>query len=205
MAKAKQTKGKLVRKFGENIFGNGKFDRLLNRKPYGPGQHGQTRRRKPSNYAIQLQEKQKIKFMYGLLEKQFRATFKKAEKLKGETGTNMLQLLERRLDNVVYRLCFAPTRPAARQLVSHKHFLVNRKSVNIPSYLVKPGDVIEVKEKSKKMDIVLDSMRRIKGDIDLDWLELDKAKMRGTFNAIPERDQMNLTINEQLVVELYSK
>ena len=205
MAKAKQTKGKLVRKFGENIFGNGKFDRLLNRKPYGPGQHGQTRRRKPSNYAVQLQEKQKIKFMYGLLEKQFRATFKKAEKLKGETGTNMLQLLERRLDNVVYRLCFAPTRPAARQLVSHKHFLVNRKSVNIPSYLVKPGDVIEIKEKSKKMDIVLDSMRRNKGDIDLDWLELDKAKMRGTFNAIPERDQMNLTINEQLVVELYSK
>lgn len=205
MAKAKQTKGKLVRKFGENIFGNGKFDRLLNRKPYGPGQHGQTRRRKPSNYAVQLQEKQKIKFMYGLLEKQFRTTFEKAEKLKGETGTNMLQLLERRLDNVVYRLCFAPTRPAARQLVSHKHFLVNRKSVNIPSYLVKPGDVIEVKEKSKKMDIVLDSMRRIKGDIDLDWLELDKAKMRGTFNAIPERDQMNLTINEQLVVELYSK
>ena len=133
MAKAKQTKGKLVRKFGENIFGNGKFDRLLNRKPYGPGQHGQTRRRKPSNYAVQLQEKQKIKFMYGLLEKQFRTTFEKAEKLKGETGTNMLQLLERRLDNVVYRLCFAPTRPAARQLVSHKHFLVNRKSVNIPS------------------------------------------------------------------------
>ena len=205
MAKAKQTRGKLVRKFGENIFGNGKFDRLLNRKPYGPGQHGQTRRRKPSNYAVQLQEKQKIKFMYGLLEKQFRTTFEKAEKLKGETGTNMLQLLERRLDNVVYRLCFAPTRPAARQLVSHKHFLVNRKSVNIPSYLVKPGDVIEIKEKSKKMDIVLDSMRRNKGDIDLDWLELDKAKMRGTFNAIPERDQMNLTINEQLVVELYSK
>ena len=205
MAKAKQTKGKLVRKFGENIFGNGKFYRLLNRKPYGPGQHGQTRRRKPSNYAVQLQEKQKLKFMYGLLEKQFRTTFEKAEKLKGETGTNMLQLLERRLDNVVYRLCFAPTRPAARQLVSHKHFLVNRKSVNIPSYLVKPGDVIEIKEKSKKMDIVLDSMRRIKGDIDLDWLELDKAKMRGTFNAIPERDQMNLTINEQLVVELYSK
>ena len=205
MAKTNQPRGKLVRKFGENIFGNPKYDRLLNRKPYGPGQHGQTRRRKPSNYAVQLQEKQKIKFMYGLLEKQFRATFKKAEKLKGETGTNMLQLLERRLDNVVYRLCFAPTRPAARQLVSHKHFLVNRKSVNIPSYLVKPGDVIEVKEKSKKMDIVLDSMRRIKGDIDLDWLELDKAKMRGTFNAIPERDQMNLTINEQLVVELYSK
>ena len=143
----------------------------MNRKPYGPGQHGQTRRRKPSNYAVQLRERQKIKFMYGLLEKQFRNNFKKAEKLKGETGTNMLQLLESRLDSIVYRLCFAPTRPAARQLVSHKHFLVNGKPVNIPSYLVKPGDIIEVKEKSKKMDIVLDAMRRIKGDIELPWLQ----------------------------------
>ena len=205
MAKSNQPKGKIVRKFGENIFGNAKFDRLLNRKPYGPGQHGQTRRRKLSNYAVQLREKQKIKFMYGLLEKQFRNTFKKAEKLKGETGTNMLQLLERRLDSIVYRLCFAPTRPAARQLVSHKHFLVNGKPVNIPSYLVKPGDIIEVKEKSKKMDIVLDAVRRIKGDIELPWLELDKAKMSGTFIAVPDRDQTNLNIKEQLVVELYSK
>ena len=205
MAKSNQPKGKIVRKFGENIFGNAKFDRLLNRKPYGPGQHGQTRRRKLSNYAVQLREKQKIKFMYGLLEKQFRNTFKKAEKLKGEPATNMLQLLERRLDSIVYRLCFAPTRPAARQLVSHKHFLVNGKPVNIPSYLVKPGDIIEVKEKSKKMDIVLDAMRRIKGDIELPWLELDKAKMSGTFIAVPDRDQMNLNIKEQLVVELYSK
>ena len=205
MAKSNQPKGKIVRKFGENIFGNAKYDRLLNRKPYGPGQHGQTRRRKLSNYAVQLRERQKIKFMYGLLEKQFRNTFKKAEKLKGETGTNMLQLLERRLDSIVYRLCFAPTRPAARQLVSHKHFLVNGKPVNIPSYLVKPGDIIGVKEKSKKMDIVLDAMRRIKGDIELPWLELDKAKMSGTFIAVPDRDQMNLNIKEQLVVELYSK
>ena len=205
MAKSNQPKGKIVRKFGENIFGNAKFDRLLNRKPYGPGQHGQTRRRKLSNYAVQLRERQKIKFMYGLLEKQFRNTFRNAEKLKGETGTNMLQLLERRLDSIVYRLCFAPTRPAARQLVSHKHFLVNGKPVNIPSYLVKPGDIIEVKEKSKKMDIVLDAMRRIKGDIELPWLELDKAKMSGTFIAVPDRDQMNLNIKEQLVVELYSK
>ena len=205
MAKSNQPKGKIVRKFGENIFGNAKFDRLLNRKPYGPGQHGQTRRRKLSNYAVQLREKQKIKFMYGLLEKQFRNTFKKADKIKGETGTNMLQLLERRLDSIVYRLCFAPTRPAARQLVSHKHFLVNGKPVNIPSYLVKPGDIIGVKEKSKKMDIVLDAMRRIKGDIELPWLELDKAKMSGTFIAVPDRDQMNLNIKEQLVVELYSK
>jgi len=205
MAKTKQSRGKLVRKFGENIFGNPKYDRLLNRKPYGPGQHAQTRRGKVSNYGLQLQEKQKIKFMYGLLEKQFRITFKKAEKLKGETGTNMLQLLESRLDNVVYRLGFAPTRPSARQLVNHKHFLVNGVSVNIPSYMVKPGDKISVREKSKKMDIILDSIRTIKGDIDLPWLDLDKAKMLGLFNSVPERDQMNLTINEQLVVELYSK
>ena len=205
MAKSDTTKGKLVRKFGENIFGNPKFDRLLNRKPYPPGQHGQTRRSKLSNYGIQLREKQKIKFMYGLLEKQFRLSFLKADKMKGETGTNMLQLLESRLDNVVYRLGFAPSRPAGRQLVSHKHFLVNNKVVNIPSFIVKPGDVVQVRKRSKKMDIILESIKRIKGDIDLPWLEIDKAKMRGTFISVPERDEMQLTVNEQLVVELYSK
>ena len=205
MAKTNQPRGKLVRKFGENIFGNPKYDRLLNRKPYGPGQHAQSRRGKISNYGTQLQEKQKIKFMYGLLEKQFRITFKKAEKLKGETGTNMLQLLESRLDNVVYRLGFAPTRPAARQMVSHKHFLVNGVIVNIPSYVLRPGDKISVRDKSKKIDIILDSIRTIKGDIDLAWLDLDKAKMTGVYLNVPERDQMNLTVNEQLVVELYSK
>jgi small subunit ribosomal protein S4 len=205
MAKTQTTKGKIVRKFGENIFGNPKYDRLLNRKPYAPGQHGQGRRSKLSNYGTQLREKQKIKFMYGLLEKQFRLNFVKADKMKGETGTNMLQLLESRLDNVAFRLGFAPSRPAARQLVSHKHFLVNNKVVNIPSYIVEQGDVIEVRDKSKKMDIILESMRRIKGDMDLSWLELDKAKLRGTFVAVPDRDEMQLTVNEQLVVELYSK
>jgi small subunit ribosomal protein S4 len=205
MGKLNKPKGKLVRKFGENIFGNPKYDRLLNRKAYAPGQHGQGRRSKLSNYGIQLQEKQKIKFMYGLLEKQFRLTFERAEKMKGETGTNMLQILESRLDNVVFRLGFAPSRPAARQLVNHKHFLVNDKVVNIPSFIVKPGDKISVREKSKKMDIILDSMRRIKGDMDLSWLALDKAKMKGIFEAVPERDEMQLTVNEQLVVELYSK
>jgi len=205
MAKINTPRGKLVRKFGENIFGNPKYDKLLNRKPYGPGQHAQTRRGKISNYGTQLQEKQKIKFMYGLLEKQFRITFKKAEKLKGETGTNMLQLLESRLDNVVFRLGFAPTRPAARQMVSHKHFLVNGVAVNIQSYLLKSGDNITVRDKSKKMDIILDSIRTIKGDIGYSWLDLNKAKMTGTFLNVPERDQMNLTVNEQLVVELYSK
>ena len=205
MAKSTTAKGKLVRKFGENIFGNPKYDRLLNRKPYNPGQHGQTRRAKLSNYGIQLREKQKIKFMYGLLEKQFRLTFQRAEKLKGETGTNMLQLLESRLDNVVYRLGFALSRPAARQLVSHKHIHLNGKVANIPSLIVKVGDVITVKEKSKKMDCIIDSIKLIKGDIDLPWLTLDKAKMSGTFVSLPEREDMNLTVNEQLVVELYSK
>ena len=205
MAKSTTAKGKLVRKFGENIFGNPKYDRLLNRKPYNPGQHGQNRRAKLSNYGIQLREKQKIKFMYGLLEKQFRLTFQKADKMKGETGTNMLQLLESRLDNVVHRLGFAISRPAARQLVSHKHILLNGKCVNIPSLIVKPGDVVSVRNKSRKMDCVIESMKNIKGDIDLAWLSLDKAKMSGTFISIPEREDMKLTVNEQLVVELYSK
>ena len=205
MAKSTTAKGKLVRKFGENIFGNPKYDRLLNRKPYNPGQHGQSRRAKLSNYGIQLREKQKIKFMYGLLEKQFRLTFQKADKMKGETGTNMLQLLESRLDNVVHRLGFAISRPAARQLVSHKHILLNGKCVNIPSLIVKPGDVVSIRNKSKKMDCIIESMKNIKGDIDLSWLSLDKAKMSGTFISIPEREDMKLTVNEQLVVELYSK
>ena len=205
MAKPSRIRGKLVRKFGVNVFGNPKYDRLLNRKPYAPGQHGQTRRRRLSNYGVQLQEKQKIKFMYGLLEKQFKNYFTKAEKMSGETGTNLLQMLESRLDNIVYRISFAPTRPAARQLVNHGHFLVNDKRVNIPSYILKSGDKIQVKEKSKKMDLILDSMKRIKGDIDLPWLELDKGKMQGSFLRMPERDQIDQTIKEQLVVELYSK
>ena len=205
MAKSTTAKGKLVRKFGENIFGNPKYDRLLNRKPYNPGQHGQTRRTKLSNYGIQLREKQKIKFMYGLLEKQFRLTFQKADKMKGETGTNMLQLLESRLDNVVHRLGFAISRPAARQLVSHKHILLNGKCVNIPSLIVKSGDIVSIRNKSKKMDCIIESMKHIKGDIELAWLSLDKAKMSGTFISIPEREDMKLTVNEQLVVELYSK
>ena len=205
MAKPSRIRGKLVRKFGVNVFGNPKYDKLLNRKPYAPGQHGQTRRRRLSNYGVQLQEKQKIKFMYGLLEKQFRNYFTKAEKIPGETGTNLLQMLESRLDNIVYRISFAPTRPAARQLVNHGHFLVNDKRVNIPSYILKSGDKIQVREKSKKMDLILDSMKRIKGDIDLPWLELDKGKMQGSFLRMPERDQIDQTIKEQLVVELYSK
>lgn len=205
MAKMKTPKGKLVRKFGENIFGNPKFDKLLNRKPYAAGQHGQSRRRRLSNYGVQLKEKQKIKIMYGILERQFRNYFEKADKMAGETGTNLMQMLESRLDNVVYRLGFASTRPAARQLVNHAHVMVNNRKVNIPSYIVKPGDVIQIRARSKKMDLILESMKRIKGDIDLPWLDLDKAKMTGTVIAIPERDEMQVLVNEQLVVELYSK
>ena len=187
MAKLKTPKGKLVRKFGENIFGNPKYDRILNRKPYGPGQHGQSRRRRLSNYGTQLREKQKIKILYGVLEKQFRNYFKKADKMTGETGTNLMQLLEQRLDNIVYRLGFAPTRAAARQLVNHGHFLVNNRKVNIASFSVKPGDAIQVRARSKKIDLILDSMKRIKGDIDLPWLELDKAKMTESMIAIPTK------------------
>ncbi len=205
MAKSSVPRGKLVRKFGENIFGNPKYDRLLNRKPYTPGQHGPNRRRRMSKYGEQLKEKQKVKFMYGILEKQFRNYFSKAEGMKGETGTNLLQLLECRLDNVVYRLGFASTRTQARQMVSHAHFLVNGKKTNISSFQVKPGDNIQVRDRSKKIDIILDSLKRIKGDIALPWLELDKAKMKGTFLAVPEREDMELTVNEQFIVELYSK
>ena len=205
MAKSSVPKGKLVRKFGENIFGNPKYDSLLNKKPYSPGQHGPTRRRRLSNYGVQLREKQKIKAMYGVLENQFRNYFHKAEKMTGETGTNLLQLLECRLDNVVYRLGLASTRSQARQMVSHAHFLLNNRKCNYPSATVKPGDVIQVREHSKRMEIIMDAMKRIKGDIGLPWLELDKAKMTGTFLAVPERDEMALTVNEQLVVELYSK
>ena len=205
MAKNQTPRGKLVRKFGENIFGNPKYDKLLNRKPYSPGQHGQGRRGRLSNYGMQLKEKQKIKFMYGLLEKQFRNCFAKADKMSGETGTNLLQLLEQRLDNIVYRLGFAPSRPSGRQLVNHGHFLVNGIKVNIPSSLVQKGDIIQVRNKSKKMDIILESVKRIKGDLEISWLELDKAKMTGIFDSQPERDQIEEPIEEQLVVELYSK
>jgi len=205
MAKSSVPKGKLVRKFGENIFGNPKYDSLLNKKPYTPGQHGPTRRRRLSNYGVQLREKQKIKAMYGVLERQFRNYFHKAEKMTGETGTNLLQLLECRLDNVVYRLGLASTRSQARQMVSHAHFLLNNRRCNYPSATVKPGDVIQVRERSRRMEIIMDAMKRIKGDIGLPWLELDKGKMTGTFLAVPERDEMALTVNEQLVVELYSK
>jgi len=209
MARYRDSVCKLCRREGEKLFLKG--NRCLStkcsfeRKSYVPGQHGQTRRRRISNYGLQLREKQKIKRLYGVLEKQFRNYFKNADKMKGETGTNLMQFLERRLDNVVFRLGFAPSHAAARQLVTHRHFLVNGRIVNIPSFLVTPGDVIQVRDGRRKMEIFSDSIRRIKGDLDLPWLEIEKAKMKGTFIAVPERDQMNIEVNERLVVELYSK
>ena len=204
MGKLNTPKGKLVRKLGVNIFGNSKFDKLLSKKGYGPGQHGQSGKRF-STYSVQLKEKQKIKFMYGMLEKQFRNYFKKAAQMKGETGLNLLVMLESRLDNVVYKLGFAPSRPSARQLLSNSHFMVNGSKVNIPSYRLKPGDIIEVRDKSKKLDIVLDAIKMVKGDLNVSWLLLDKAKMSGTFVNYPERQEIDLTVNEQLVVEYYSR
>ncbi len=174
-------------------------------KSYAPGQHGQTSRRRLSNYGLQLREKQKIKRIYGVLEKQFRRYFAKADREKGVTGTNLMKMLESRLDNVVYRLGFAASRNMARQLVLHRHFLVNGKIVDIPSYQCRAGDTIQVSETSKKMSYIHESMKRIRGDHDLPWLILDKAKMQGIFIQVPERDQMGIDVNEQLVVELYSK
>lgn len=205
MARYIGPKAKIARKFGDNIFGNAKITKILERKNYAPGQHGQSRRRRPSNYGLQLKEKQKIKYMYGLLEQQFRKFFQKADKMSGETGLNLLQLLERRLDNVVYRLGFSPTRAAARQLVNHKHFLVNGKSVNIPSYLVKENDQINVRSKSRKLAVVHDSVKLVRGDLDSGWLSLDKASLSGVVTKLPEKQDFDATLKVQMVVELYSK
>jgi small subunit ribosomal protein S4 len=171
---------------------------------YPPGMHGLSRRMKFSEYGVQLREKQKVKRIYGLLETQFRNYFDEANRQKGVTGENLIALLERRLDNVVYRLGFAPSRKAARQLVLHRHLMVNGRVVNIPSFLLSPGDIIEVKEKSKKMDAIHNSLRRTKDKL-YEWLEVDKAKLSGTFVQLPQRDEVPLNVNEQLIVELYSK
>ncbi|PIS27696.1 MAG: 30S ribosomal protein S4 [Candidatus Marinimicrobia bacterium CG08_land_8_20_14_0_20_45_22] len=200
---------KLCRREGKKLFLKGERCNStkcsFEKKSYVPGQHGQTNRRRLSNYGLQLREKQKIKRIYGIYEKQFRRYFEIATGQKGITGTNLMKLLESRLDNVVYRLGFASSRKMARELVSHRHFTVNGKIVTIPSYLVKPNDVIQVKEKSRKLVVIHESMKRIHGDHELLWLILDKAKLQGIFVQVPERDQMGMDVNEQLVVELYSK
>ena len=174
------------------------------RRGYAPGEHGQLRRKK-SDYGVQLREKQKLKRMAGLLEKQFRSYFEKADRQKGVTGTNLLLLLERRMDNMVYRMGFANSRTEARQLVRHNHFLVNGKKVNIPSYLVKVGDAIQVKEKSRKVTSILDAVETVARRGVPQWLEVDKDNYVGTVKALPTREELTMPIQEQLVVEFYSK
>ena len=176
----------------------------IEEKNYPPGQHGLSRRSKVSEYGVQLREKQKIKRSYGLLETQFRNYFEKANKQKGRTGENLIKLLERRLDNVVYRLGFASSRKQARQLIRHRHILVNNGLVDIPAYLLKAGDTIQIKDKSKKLDAIQNSLKRVK-DNTYNWLNVDKASLSGTFVQIPDRIDVPLNANEQLVVELYSK
>jgi small subunit ribosomal protein S4 len=202
MARYTGPKSRVARKFGEPIFGP---DKNLERKNYPPGQHGMNKKRKKtSEYGVQLREKQKAKYTYGMLERQFRNTFEKASRSKGVTGEVLLQLLEARLDNTVYRLGVAPTRSAARQLVSHRHITVNGKVVNIPSYSLKPGDIIGVREKSKSLEIISDSLSTRKY-AKLPWLEWDDAQMAGKFMSVPERTDIPEDIKVQLIVELYSK
>jgi small subunit ribosomal protein S4 len=177
----------------------------VERRSYPPGPHGQSRRQKVSEYGLQLREKQKIRRMYGLLETQFRNYFEKSLRQTGITAEILVKTLERRFDNVVYRMGFAPSRKTARQLITHGHFSINNKSVDVPSVLLKAGDVISVNERSKKLEVIHNSMKRMKDSSMLPWLSLDKANLNGTFLQIPERADIPLPANEQLVVELYSK
>jgi small subunit ribosomal protein S4 len=176
----------------------------VDRRNYPPGQHGQ-RRAKFSSYGEQLREKQKVRRIYGILEKQFRLYFKQAEKQKGITGTNLLQLLERRMDNMVFRLGFAASRHEARQLVRHSHFTINDRKVNIPSYLIKPGDIIELRPKSRKIPQIQESLEAIVRRGVPAWLEVDKDQFKGKVLALPSREELTMPIREQLIVELYSK
>jgi small subunit ribosomal protein S4 len=202
MARYTGPRSKIARKFGEPIYGP---DKYLDRKNFPPGQHGLSKKRKKtSEYGVQLREKQKVKYTYGLLERQFRNFFEKAASASGVTGLVLLQLLESRLDNVVYRLGVAPTRSAARQLVSHRHITVNGNVVNIPSFILRPGDIIGVREKSKSLEVIVDCLganRRSK----LAWLEWDDTQMAGKYMSVPERSEIPEDIKEQLIVELYSK
>ncbi len=201
MARYRGPQTKIARKFGDAIFG---ADKAFEKKKYPPGMHGANKRRKKqSEYGIQLQEKQKAKYTYGILERQFSNLFKKATRKKGITGEILLQLLESRLDNVVFRLGIAPSRRAARQFVGHKHITVNGEVVNIPSYTLRPGDVIGVREKSKSLEAITESLSGRANTFN--WLEWDEQKLEGKFLNMPERDLIPENIKEQLIVELYSK
>jgi len=201
MARYIGPKSKIARKFGEAIFGP---DKVLSKKNYPPGQHGNNRRKKTSEYGIQLREKQKAKYTYGVLEKQFRNLYEKAQSKPGVTGVILLQFLESRLDNIVYRLGFAPTRAGARQLVSHKHITVDGKVVNIPSYQVRPGQVVAVREKDKSMQVIAESLNGFNHS-KYPWIEWNESALAGTYIHVPEREDIPENIKEQLIVELYSK
>ena len=201
MARYTGPRTKIARKFGEAIFGP---DKVLTKKNYPPGQHGINKRRKTSEYGVQLREKQKAKYTYGVLERQFRNLFEKASRTKGVKGEVLLQLLEARLDNVVFRLGIAPTRAAARQLVLHRHIVVDGKVVNIPSYSVKPGQIIGVREKAKSLEVIADALSGFNHS-KYPWIEWDQNSLSGKFLHLPERADIPENIKEQLIVELYSK
>jgi small subunit ribosomal protein S4 len=201
MAKYTGPKTRMSRKFGEPIYGP---DKVLSKRTNPPGQHGNDRRRKTSEYGTMLAQKQKAKYTYGVLERQFRNLFEKASRSSGVTGEELMQLLERRLDNIVYRLGIAPTRAAARQLVNHKHIVVDGQVVNIPSYSVKPGQVVGVREKSKSLEVIADSLAGFNHG-KYSWIEWDDNTMSGKFMHLPERADIPENIQEQLIVELYSK
>lgn len=201
MARYTGPKSRIARKFGEAIFGP---DKVLSKKNYAPGQHGNSRKKKTSEYGVQLREKQKAKYTYGVLEKQFRNLFEKAAASKGITGEVLLQLLEQRLDNVVYRMGIAPTRAAARQLVSHRHIVVDGSVVNIPSYSLKPGQIVGVREKSKSLEVVDNALAGFNHS-KYPWMEWDDTSKSGKFLHIPARADIPENIKEQLIVELYSK
>ncbi|MGF1534015.1 MAG: 30S ribosomal protein S4 [Bernardetiaceae bacterium] len=201
MARHRGPKSKIARKFGEPILGPCKE---LKHKNHPPGQHGRGRRRKPSDYAVQLKEKQKAKYTYGVLERQFLKTFKRAASKQGVTGTNLLRFLEARLDNTVFRLGIAPTRRAARQLVTHKHITVNGEVANIASMTLRPGDIVGVREKSKSLEVIVNSLGSNRAQ-KYSWLEWDQSMLAGKLLHYPERDEIPENINEQLIVELYSK
>ena len=201
MARYTGPKTKIARKFGEPIFGE---DKVLAKRNYPPGQHGNNKRRKLSEYGTQLKEKQKAKYTYGVLEKQFRNLFNKASRKEGVTGELLLQMLECRLDNIVYRLGIAPTRAAARQLVLHRHITVNGSVLNIPSYSVKPGEVVAVREKSKSLEVIEDALAGFNHS-KYPWIEWDESLKAGKFLHVPAREDIPENIKEQLIVELYSK
>lgn len=204
MARYTGPKVKISRRLGVNIFENDKGSKALNKRPYPPGEHGRSRRRQPSEYLLQLQEKQKAKYIYGVLERQFSNLYKEASRQKGVTGENLLRMLEQRLDNIVFRAGWASTRPQARQFVSHGMVNVNGKRVDIPSYRVRKGDVISLRDKPRNMIVIrhnMDTIDRLKPS----WIELGDSGFQVTINELPTREQIDVPVREQLIVELYSK